>query len=284
MFALAGRLYSTDVVSGETARIPAVAGVFDPHPDPTGSLIRLCRQWRPYVTSLDTGDRLLAGNEDPDVTYGTAEFIAAEEMRRSRGFWWGPTGDWLLVARVDTSRIPQWHISSPVHPDKAPRAIRYPCAGADNAEVRLELHNLNGGAFEVRLEPDEEWEYLADASWAPRDKPTLVVQSRDQRRCAILEVEPTQWRVLAVYTWTNDRWIDIVPGAPQWIGASLLTVEDHSGSRRVMIDGDPVTGDGLQVREVVQADHGRGAHRGFHRSNRAALASRRARSDGDPAD
>ena len=254
VFALAGRLYSTDLASGETARLPAVDGVFDPRPDPTGALVAYVAAGDLYVTSLESGDRLLAGSEDPDVTYGTAEFIAAEEMRRTQGYWWGPDGEWLLVSRVDVSSVPRWYIASPIHPDQPPRSIRYPAAGSGNAEVRLELHNLRGGAFEVDWNPSDEWEYLAKASWAPRTTPTLIVQTRDQRRCAILEVNPSSGECSLVYEWVNDKWIDIVPGAPLWVGSDIVTVEDAEGARRLMMGGHPLTGDHLQVREVIQGD------------------------------
>ena len=56
--------------------------------------------WR--RTAAATGR--LAVPEGKDVTYGLAEFVAAEEMARTHGFWWSPDGQQLLVARVDTSR------------------------------------------------------------------------------------------------------------------------------------------------------------------------------------
>ena len=112
---------------------------------------------------------------------GLAEFIAAEEMRRSRGYWWSPDGRRLLVARADTSAVDVWHIASPVSPADPPTEIRYPGAGTTNATVTLELHSLDGATVDVAWNPAGEWEYLADASWAPRAQPTLVVQPRDQR-------------------------------------------------------------------------------------------------------
>ena len=37
-----------------------------------------------------------------------------------------------------------------------------------------------------------EFEYLCDAMWAPRERPTLVVQTRDQRTLAVLDVDPSR--------------------------------------------------------------------------------------------
>ena len=46
-------------------------------------------------------DRRLVHDDDPDVHWGLAEFIAAEEMDRHRGYWWAPDGERLLACRVD---------------------------------------------------------------------------------------------------------------------------------------------------------------------------------------
>ncbi len=253
VFALAGRLYTTDLGTGETARLPSVEGVFDPRPDPTGGLVAYVACGDLRVVSLDGGDKLVAGSDDPDISHGMAEFVAAEEMGRSRGFWWGPDGKALLVARVDTSDVPRWNIASPIDPAAAPRQIRYPHAGAANAQVSLAMHPLDGTPVEVRWNPDLEWEYLSDASWGPRLDATLVVQTRDQRTCAVLAVNG-DGSCREVYRWSDQHWVEIVRGVPCWVGSRLLTVEDRGAARRLVLDAEPLTSDDLQVRRVVQAD------------------------------
>ena len=230
VFSLGGRLFSTDLITGETAGLPAAAGVFDPRPDPTGANIAYVAAGDLRVTNLHDGDRLIAGSDDPLVTFGLADFIAAEEMRRSRGYWWAPDGRRLLVARVDNSPVDEWHIASPVEPATAPTAIRYPGAGTTNAAVTLEIHVLDGPSLDVAWNPAGEWEYLADASWGPRDTPTLVVQPRDQRITAVLTVDPTSGSCTEVYRWSDEHWTEIVPGAPAWIDGRLLTVEDDGAA------------------------------------------------------
>ena len=53
----------------------------------------------------------------PEVRWGVAEFIAAEEMDRIRGYWWSPAGDAVLVARADDTPVRSWWIADPAHPD-----------------------------------------------------------------------------------------------------------------------------------------------------------------------
>ena len=75
--------------------------------------------------------------EDGDtISWGAAEFIAGEEMGRTRGFWWAPDSQRLLVERVDVAPIDTWWIAAPVTPAQAPRPIRYPGAGTPNARSR----------------------------------------------------------------------------------------------------------------------------------------------------
>ncbi len=42
-----------------------------------------------------------------------------------------------------------------------------------------------------------------------------------------------------------------MPGAPAWVGDRLLTVADREDTRRVCLDGEPVTPVGVQVRRVI---------------------------------
>jgi dipeptidyl-peptidase 4 len=254
VFALAGRLYTTDLATGETARLPAAEGVFDPRPSPTGTHVAYVSAGTLRVTSLHGGDHLVAGSDEPTLSYGVAEFVAAEEMRRSRGYWWAPDGDRLLVARVDESPVAAWSIGSPVEPWVPPHTVRYPAAGTANAVVGLEVRDLTGAAIEVEWNPIGEWEYLVDASWGADGGPVLVAMTRDQRCCAVLEVDPTTGTVAERHRYTDDHWIDIVVGAPVWIGHRLLTVEDRGAARRLVLDGEDLTDDTVQIRRVVAAD------------------------------
>src|SRR6266545_2452431 len=100
-FTLAGRLFRADLDAGTVAEVPTAGPVVDPRPDPTGTRIA-------YVTAgtlrVTGPDMLIAGEEG--ITWGLAEFIAAEEFDRYRGYWWAPDGRSLLATRVDETRVP----------------------------------------------------------------------------------------------------------------------------------------------------------------------------------
>jgi len=257
VFSLGGRPYLCDLVTGETAGLPSRSGAFDPRLDPTGKTTAYVAAGSLYLTDLVAGDRPLAVTDDDAVTYGLPEFVAAEEMRRSRGYWWSPDGSALLVSRTDTSAVTEWHIASPIDPATPATVHRYPAAGTANAQVSLAIHGLDGSLVDVAWNQGGQWEYLVSAAWSPESSPTIVAQSRDQRTMVVLTVDPADGAVDEVYRWTDETWIDIVVGAPQWVDSRLLTVEDRGAARRLVLGGETLTGEDLQIRRVIQADeHG----------------------------
>ena len=97
------------VDAGEVREVGSAAACFDPRPDPTGSRVAFVGGTALKVVEVDgSGERVVAADPDETVSWGRAEFVAAEEMGRYRGYWWSPDGQSLLVARVDESPVAQW--------------------------------------------------------------------------------------------------------------------------------------------------------------------------------
>ncbi len=70
----------------------------------------------------------------------------------------------------------------------------------------------------------------------------------------MLDVDPATGSVTERHRVVGDHWVGLVPGVPRLAGHRLITVEDHGEARRLCVDGDPLTGDDLYVREVVDID------------------------------
>src|SRR5262249_41355597 len=155
---------------------------------------------------------LLAPEKD-EVAYGVAEFVAAEEMNRTRGFWWSPDSDRLLVARVDTAKVRRWWISDPAHPDKPPTSVSYPAAGTPNADVTLFLVALTGERTEVTWDRGS-FPYLARVHWSAAGAPLLQVQSRDQTRTQYLGVNTVTGETRVVHQDEDARWLELYRGVP----------------------------------------------------------------------
>jgi dipeptidyl-peptidase 4 len=249
-FALSGRLYVTDVATGETRELPTVTPVVDPRPNPAGTHVAYVSGNALRVVNVDgTGDRALAEPEGADRAYGLAEFIAAEEMNRSRGYWWSPDGQRLIVAHTDRSRVQRWHISDPANPAADAHTVHYPAAGTPNVKVMLLVIDLAGQRTEV------DWtgtEYLANVHWSAGGPPLLAVQTRDQRTMQIRTLDPDNGATELLHEDTDPHWVDIVTGVPAWTtDGKLVRVAVTGGAYRLVVDGEAVTDPSLQVRSVL---------------------------------
>ena len=207
-------------------------------------------------------DQVLADPQGaPHVTFGLAEFIAAEEMDRHRGYWWSPDGSALLVARVDETPVTRWHIADPANPERPPAEVAYPAAGTPNAEVSLLLARLDGTTVDVEID-HAAFPYLVTACWEGEHDPLVVVQSRDQRTMRLLAVDAGTGQAEVLREDTDPRWLEIVPGVPAWTAdGRLVWTADIDDTRRLLVgppgaleETVPVTPPGLQVRGVLGVD------------------------------
>ena len=254
-FVVGRRLMVADLVNGGARELtPPVGSAFDPRPDPTGRRAAYVADGSLRVVDLGSGEDIeLAADPESDVHWGLAEFIAAEEMGRSRGYWWAPDGERLIVCRVDERPVSVWYIASPVDPSAPPRPVRYPQAGTPNAEVTLHVVGVDGSRVAVEWDR-EAFEYVAAVSWTDEGPPLVLVQSRDQRDMQVLGMDPDSGATQVLWRDHDDIWTDLIPGVPAWLpGGRLLTASHRDDTRCLLIDGEPVTPAGLQVDAVIAA-------------------------------
>ncbi|MEQ3552550.1 prolyl oligopeptidase family serine peptidase [Pseudonocardia nematodicida] len=259
VFALSGRPFTVRLTGEPDVRPLEIGGleaVVDPRIDPTGRRVAFVADRALHLHDLGAGTttRLVGpADDEPDVSYGLADFAAAEEMGRYRGFWWAPDGEALLVARVDESGVDRWHIADPAHPDRTPVEVRYPAAGTPNAVVGLEVVGVGGDRTAVERDTTG-YEYLATAGWDSHG-PLISVQPRDQREVLTLAVDPATGATTALHSQTDPVWVENVPGVPARTASGVLVrVADEGGARRLYAGEDDLTGPDLQVREVLGID------------------------------
>ncbi|TGA95917.1 prolyl oligopeptidase family serine peptidase [Streptomyces sp. MZ04] len=255
-FALSGRLFAAELRAGTARELRTPAPVIDPRPSPDGRHVAYVAGGALRVTGADgEGDRALAEPEgEGTVTYGLAEFIAAEEMSRSRGFWWSPGSDRLLVARADDAPVRRWWIADPAHPESEPTKVAYPAAGTANADVRLFVVTLDGARTEVTWDRAR-YPYLARVHWSSAGAPLLLVQSRDQLSQLYLAVNPDDGSTRMVHAEEDadeTAWLELFPGAPSWSPSGrLVRIVDEGGARVLAVGERPLTGPQLHVRAVL---------------------------------
>ena len=256
-FALSGRLFVAGLRPQDagTAREVAVPGpVVDPRPSPDGRWVAYASGGALRAVAVSgEGDRALAEPDGAEVTWGLAEFVAAEEMDRTRGFWWSPDSTELLVARVDEAPVQRWWISEPAHPDRVPVEVAYPAAGTANADVSLALFGLDGSRRDVEWDR-ERYPYLAAVHWSAAGPALLLAQTRDQREQVYLAVDRETGATTAVAADEDRIWLDLFPGVPTRTPAGeLVRIADEAGVRVLKVGEKTLTGPELHVRAVLDA-------------------------------
>jgi dipeptidyl-peptidase 4 len=252
VFALSGQVYAVPLGDpSATARlVPAKVPALDPRLDPAGTKVAYVHDGALRVIELGTGEDTVVAQED-GVTFGLAEFVAAEEMGRSRGYWWSPDSTQLLVARVDESPVARWHIADPANPDKAPVEVAYPAAGTANADVSLLIATLpaagHGETVHIARTPlavippvaanlaeVHGWDraafpYFVNAAWG--DDLLIAVQTRDQKTMQV--VNATTGAV--VREDTDPHWTDVVDGVPAQLASGNIVWTGISSDTRGLI-------------------------------------------------
>lgn len=262
-FALAGRVYVARLAAGAKGAtlVSTATPAIDPRLDPTGRRIAYVCEGAVRIADPRTGTdaELIGPGDDADVSYGLAEFVAAEEMGRFRGYWWAPDGSALLVARVDNAPVQRWYIADPANPERQPAQLSYPAAGTPNADVSLLLVSLDGTVTPVQWDAAAQ-PYLAAADWDAAG-PLAVVQSRDQRSLRLLSVNTQSGETVSLRDDSDPIWLDLVSGVPARLAdGRVVWTATADDTRRLIVaapgalaDGsaEPVTPPGLQVREVL---------------------------------
>ncbi len=251
-FALSGRLFLAGLRGGAAREVRVPGPVVDPRPSPDGRHVAYVARGALRVVEAGGGaDRALAEPGGERVTYGLAEFVAAEEMSRSRGFWWSPGSDRLLVARVDDTPVRRWWISDPARPEREPRHVPYPAAGTDNADVRLFVVGLDGARTEISWDRAR-YPYLARVHWSAAGAPLLLVQARDQRSQLFLAVDTDSGVTRMVHAEEDPSWLELFAGVPCWSPAGhLVRIADEGGARVLAVGERPLTGPQLHLRAVL---------------------------------
>lgn len=228
---LDGDLYLA-ALDGSVRRITATPETeLDAQVSRTGRYLSFVRDQNLYVVEASgQNEHGLTGDGGGTVSWGSAEFVAQEEMDRTTGHWWSPDDRYLAVARVDEA--PVRIVTRTAIGAEGTRVYqqRYPAAGTPNALVELYVMAPDGsGRVRVDLGADPDF-YLARVNWTA-DGAALLVQreSRDQKRLDLLGVDPATGRSTILFSETSESWINLHDNLKPLADGSLIWTSERSG-------------------------------------------------------
>lgn len=254
---LSGRLFVVDRKSGATRELKSeFSGTFpiDARFSPDGTKVSVVRDGDLYVIDIgalgegappEGRERRLTTKTSDTITNGLAEFVAQEEMDRSRGYWWSPDSTMIAFQQTDTKGMEMFSIADPMDPGKPTQTWPYPRAGGKNAEVRMGILNLKSGATEGGMPgtPDPVWvrwdveayPYLATVKWEEGGPLWIRVQNRTQTEQQGLTADVQTGETSRTGLLTDSAWINIEPSSPRWLpGGQRVTLTEG-----VARDGKP---------------------------------------------
>lgn len=232
---LDGDIYLADL-AGNVKRLTNTKGSeLDATASEKSRYVSFVRDNELYALELSTStERKLTSGASATVSWGLAEFIAQEELGRTKGHWWAPDDSRIAVARVDDSKV-EVATRAAIGADKTTTfEQRYPRAGTANSLVDLYLMNPDGsGQVKADLGADPDV-YLARVDWLP-DASGLIVQrqSRDQKRLDVLRIDARNGASTLLFSDTSDMWINLTNDLKPLKDGSILFSSERSGYRQL---------------------------------------------------
>lgn len=257
---LSGRLFLVNRAragqEGSVRELASSAGfAVDPRFSPDGTKIAVVRSGDVYVIDVASGaERRITTRRNEQIEYGSAEFVAQEEMTRFEGYWWSPDSRQLLIQETDVSGVERMHILDPVHPEQEAHESPYPRPGRPNAVVRLALAPATGGALRYVDWDRVRYPYLATARWSAGAPITILVQDRAQQEEVLVAIDPSTLAQSTLLTERDAAWLNLDQDVPRWIGdgQQFLWTSEREGEWRLELRAR----DGSLVRTLTPAGLG----------------------------
>lgn len=248
---LGAQVFVFDRATGKS-RALALGGGYpeDPRLSPDGKRLGFVRDGDLWVAEVGGGSpRRVTRRSGKADSFGIAEFVAQEELDRTRGYWWSPDSQSLVVQYTDESQVDLLYVADPARPDRAPTPFRYPRAGTANADVRLAVVSARGGKPTWITWDRSLFPYVRDVQWAKSAPPTIVVLNRLQTEARVLAVDGKTGATRVLVAETDPAWIN-VPEGPRWLasGDSFLWSTERSGAWQ--LEHRAATGDLIKTFDI----------------------------------
>ena len=238
LFPLSGALYlyNLDTAAVQTLTDVKDGAVSDPQFSPLGNYVSFVRKSNLYAVELATKRLITLSKEGGGtIAYGSAEFVAQEEMDRFTGYWWAPDERHIAMQRFDVAKV-NLAKRFEIYADRTEVVEqRYPASGQANAVVDLFVVPIAMPEKAVKIDlgnnPDV---YLARVNWLPDGARVAVQrQSRDQKTLDLLICDAKTGMAKVLLTEQSESFVNLnhaltfLKSAPEFIWASERTGFNH---------------------------------------------------------
>jgi dipeptidyl-peptidase 4 len=259
-----GDLFIASLGGDVTRLTQSSAGELDATVSPKGGFVSFVRDQNVIVLNRANGtESALTSDGGGTLSWGLAEFVAQEEMDRTKGAWWAPDDSRIAVARVDESKVAI--VSRAAIGADGTKVFNqtYPLAGTANAAVELWIM-APGSATRTKVDLGTDADiYLARVDWATDAKSLYVQrQSRDQKRLDMLRVDAATGASTLLFSETSKTWTSLHDNLRVLNDGSLLWSSERDGfSHLYRFKGgkwSQLTIGAWMVRDVAGVDEGKG--------------------------
>ncbi len=221
---------------------------------PDGNYLSYVRERNLYVLDLSGDEQEVAvtAEEDAHITCGLPDFLAAEEMHRFEGYWWGNNSECLYFTRVDDSTV---EVSYRLEVDANGAntvAQRYPYAGAANPAVELFRWDFKTKHAQCIWRSNEETgdAYLARV-YPVDDGVVLLTQNRRQNKLDYRFCHEDASNPETFFTEDSTTWVNLTDDFLSIGGHRYLVTHEQSGTRQMLIiDRDGTTQELPQITHI----------------------------------
>lgn len=247
---LDGDLYLVARDDGRVRRLTHSAGdEIDARVSPRGAYVSYVRDQNLYALHMSSGEETALSEDGAGpVSWGVAEFVAQEEMRRHTGYWWSPDERRVALTRVDESGVEMVpRVEFGVRDVKLIEQ-RYPRPGGANAIVELYIYDIEQRRrTKVDLGEDRDI-YVARVDWSVDGK-TLYVQrqSRDQKRLDLLAADVATGRTRLVLSETSPHWVELSDDFRSLPDGAFIWSSERGGFRHLYL----YRADGSLIRQLT---------------------------------
>jgi dipeptidyl-peptidase-4 len=209
----------------------------------------------------------LTQNGSSTLLNGRPDWVYPEELELSTAYWWSPDSRSIAYLQFDVSREPIFPQVSLLTPRGMFEPQRYPKSGDPNADVRLGVVTVDGGATKWMELGDPRDALLARVVWSPSSREIFAERlNRIQNHLSLISADPNTGAAKTVLAEDDPYWIN-VKGAPRFIenGAQFLWTSERSGYRHLYLYSaagqlqKQLTAGDWEVDEVAAVDEKRGA-------------------------